>query len=426
MDSSSLIRPLRTRATLVIVLALTGCASHTAAPPAPPFVATAIASAGVIHPTQRLAGIIAPYENVAIQSTLTEPADSVPVQEGDTVTRGELLAQLDTADLQAQLEADLATATSQRAGTTHSEYQGSLNITTGIGQLSSAQAGVQQARANLQRDERDLERDESLLQSGYISEQQVQSQEATVRDDQASLRTAQADLVTARSTVVANGGIGSPGLQSSSVQQAAAQEQVAVAQADEVRVMIAKATIVSPVDGVVVNRNINPGEYPGTRQIFTVQQIDPIFAILHGSSDQVANIEPHASAQIQAPDPGGRDLLVTGSVIGVLNQIIPGSTDFEVKILIRNPAHALRPGMAVVGAVALPAVRGIRIPTTAFTDDNHDTIDVVTPMDTIKTVKVAELAGDGTTSIVTGVAPGTRVVADGQTSVGDGEKVSVK
>jgi hypothetical protein len=44
----------------------------------------------------------------------------------------------------------------------------------------------------------------------------------------------------------------------------------------------------------------------------------------------------------------------------------------------------------------------------------------------VQTVQVAEVADDGSTSIVTGVNPGERVVSDGQTSVGDGEKVAVR
>jgi hypothetical protein len=45
---------------------------------------------------------------------------------------------------------------------------------------------------------------------------------------------------------------------------------------------------------------------------------------------------------------------------------------------------------------------------------------------TVKTLHVVEIASDGSTSIVTGVDPGTLVVNDGQTSVGDGEKVAVR
>jgi hypothetical protein len=97
-----------------------------------------------------------------------------------------------------------------------------------------------------------------------------------------------------------------------------------------------------------------------------------------------------------------------------------------VKVLLKNAGQKLRPGMAVQGNVALPAIRGIRIPLSAFTDDNHDTIDIVTSEDKVKTVHVTEIGDDGTTSVVSGIAAGTRVVSDGQTSVGDGEKVSVK
>ena len=413
-------------ACLVAVAAETaaGCAAHPQAVAPAPYVRTAVAAVGVIRPAEQLAGIIAPYENVALQTTLSEPADVVYVQEGDRVRRGEILARLDTADLQAQLQADLATANGNRANTERTVYQGSMAIAQGFDSVRAAQAGVAQAQANLDRDTRDYVRDQSLLANGYISQQQAQAQQTAVSDDQAGLRSAQSALANARSTVAANGSLGSSGLQASSVQQSAAQEQVALAQAQQIRVEIAKAAIVSPIDGVVVNRNLNAGEYPGTRQIFTIQQVAPVFAVLHGSGAQVAEIAPGASATIVSADTAA-DSRTAGSVVGVLNQIVPGSTDFEVKVLVTNAAGSLRPGMAVQGLVSLPPVRGVRIPTTAFTDDNHATIDVVTPDDTIKTIHVVEIANSGATSVVTGVEGGTRVVSDGQTSVGDGEKVSV-
>ncbi|MBV8197022.1 MAG: hypothetical protein JO263_02715 [Candidatus Eremiobacteraeota bacterium] len=71
-------------------------------------------------------------------------------------------------------------------------------------------------------------------------------------------------------------------------------------------------------------------------------------------------------------------------------------------------------------------MRGVRVPATAFTDDNHDAVMTVRSDDSVKTVKVAELGSDGTTSVVDGLASGTRVVTNGQTSVGDGEKVSFR
>jgi multidrug efflux pump subunit AcrA (membrane-fusion protein) len=324
------------------------------------------------------------------------------------VRKGEVLAQLDTADLRAQYQSDVATAQSNGANTTHNVYQGSLSIQQGVDAL-------RQAQETLTNDQANLVRDQHLFDQGYVSAQTLQQQETLVRNDQAT-------LAAARSTVAANGSLNGPGLQSSTVAQSRAQEEVALAQAQQVQVSIQKATIYSPIDGVVVNRNLNPGEYPGNRQIFTIQQMNPVYAILHASADQVARISTGAPATVTVA--GAQNFRASGHVVGVLNQIVPGSTDFTVKVLLENPQFKLRSGMPVSTTVALPELRGVRVPETAFIDDNHDSLLTVDPTGIVKTVKVAEVGNDGTTSIVSGVSAGTRVVSNGQVSVGDGERIS--
>jgi HlyD family secretion protein len=389
-----------------------------------PFVETTVAGNGVIVPGEQLAGVIAPYQNVAIASTLTEPADVVNVQEGDVVHRGEVLAQLDTADLEAALQSDVAQAQSDKASTSHNVFAGTLSIAQGVDAMHSAQTAVRQAQANLTRDQTDLHRFQQLLVNGYIAEQQVAQQQTTVNDDEQTLRANIAAAASANSNVAANGStVSAPGLQSSTVQASQATEQVALANANQERVQIEKATITSPIDGVVVNRNLNPGEYPGTRQLFTLQQVDPIYAILHGSGAQIAQIAKGAPATILSTD--SKRSQRNGTVAGVLNQIVPGSTDFQVKVVLQNPNGALRPGMAVSGSVRLPGVHGIRVPSTAFTDDNHDSVMIVQD-GRVKTAHVVEIASDGQNSIVSGLDAGTRVVDNGQTSVGDGENVAVR
>jgi HlyD family secretion protein len=406
------------------ILASTGCGRHQSAGAVrPPFVQTSIASDGTIQPAQHLAGIVAPYQNVAIQSTLAEPADAVYVREGDSVHAGQVLAQLDTSDLEAQMQSDLATANSNHANTTHTVYQGSLSIAQGEDTVRTDEAAVRQAQQTLTNDQTNLSRDQNLLAQGYISQQSVDAQSTLVRNDQQALSSADANLASARSTVQANGTISGQGLQAAAVRQSQAQEEVALAQAQQVRVQIGKATLVSPIDGVVVNRNLNPGEYPGNRELFTLQQINPIYAVLHASSEQVARIANGGAATVTAPDVGGSQRF-SGRVVGVLNEINPGSTDFQVKIQLANPLQRLRPGMVVQGTIATPPISGVRVPTTAFTDDNHDAVMTVQPDDSIKTVRVAEIGNDGTNSVVSGVTTGTRIVTNGQSSVGDGEKVS--
>lgn len=364
------------------------------APPAP-YVATTVATQGTIFPSSQLAGIIAPYENVAIQTTLVEPADDVYVQEGDMVRRGQVIAQLDTEDLESQLASDLA-------NTSHTYYQGGLSISQGSDAL-------RQAETTLRTDELNLERDEALLRQGYIARQTVDAQLETVRNDE---QAASAD----RATVQANGSLNGSGLQASAIAQAHAEAQ-------QVRVAITKATIYSPITGVVVNRNLNPGEYPGDRQIFTLQQIDPIFAVVQGSGVQIAHIETGAPATVDISDLGAR---VTGHVVGVLNQIVPGSTNFMVKIIIANPAHTIRPGMSVQASVNLPSLSGVRVPDTAFTNENHTQVMIVNQQSVVQIATVNEIGTDGTTSVVSGVAPGTRIVSNGMASVGVGERVSLR
>jgi HlyD family secretion protein len=396
---------------VALVALVSGCAKHQAAP-TPPYVQTTVANTGSVSPSSAMSGLIAPFENVAVQTTLVEPADTVNVQEGDHVHVGQLLTQLDTADLQAQLQSDIATAQSDAANTTHTVYSGNESITQG-------NQGVSGARASLARDQTQMERDGTLYRQGYVSLATYQADQATVRNDQATLNS---DIA----TMQANGAsINAPGLQQSSVAQAEAQEKVALAQAQQVRVSIQKATITSPINGVVVNRNLNPGEYPGSREIFTLQQVSPIYAVLRGSADQIVGIHPGATATVTTNDATGVHSY-TGRVVGVLNEIQPGSTQFQVKVVLDNVTGVLRPGMAVNGGVSLPDVRGVLVPLTAFTDDNHDSIQIVNSDDTVKSVSVTEVASDGKNSVVKGINAGTRVVSNGQSSVGDGEKISLQ
>src|SRR5579863_1838796 len=68
-----------------------------------------------IDPSVVLSGIVAPLQNVAITNTLTEPVAALYVNEGDTVTKGEVLARLSSRELQADLEAARRTAAGARA-----------------------------------------------------------------------------------------------------------------------------------------------------------------------------------------------------------------------------------------------------------------------------------------------------------------------
>lgn len=410
-------------AVVLAVLALTGCAAKQSQPPAarPTAVQTVAAADGTVAPTLNLPGIIAPLQDVALSSTLTEPADAVNVQEGDHVTRGQVLAVLDTADLRATLSSDISTAQSDQAKTVQTQYTAQLSITQGNDQVRSAQAALQQAQQTLRNDQANLARDQQLLGSGFIAQQTVDQQATTVRNDEQAVQSAQANVSNAAAQVQANGN-GNQGLQAANVAAARTAAQAAYAQADQIRTQIAKATIVSPVDGVIVNRNLNPGEYPGNRQIFTIQELDNVYAILNATTSDVFSVPSGAHVSVSAQ---GQSRPFTGRVVAVLDQLTPGSTNFAVKVQLANPGGRLHSGVPVTGTIALPATSGITIPATAYLDDTHTSVLAVGSDNVARTVKVSEVRSDGSRAIVRGLAAGTPVVANGQAGIADGQHVTV-
>jgi RND family efflux transporter MFP subunit len=427
---------------LVAALSASGCAKqeakHARAGASPNPIPTVAARATTVRATSGISGIIAPYQNVAITSSLSEPADQVRVNEGDRVRAGETIAVLDTADLRAQLaqaqstvETDLRNAESDDAKVVQTRYTARLNIDTGTNGVSSARAALAQAQQTLSNDQVNLVRDRSLVGNGYVPQQTVDQQVTTVQNDQAAVRNAQANLQTAITNESVNGNQ-STGLQASTVASAIADARAAHAVVDQARAQVLqlqtqidKATIVSPVDGVIVNRNLNPGEYPGSRTIFTIQQIDQVYAELNASSADTFSIPAGAAVTLTVAGSGSQTY--TGHVVAVLGQVTPGSTNFTVKVLVQNPDEKLQSGLPVSATVALPAVHGVGIPTAAFLDDTHTSVMIADDelVDVVaKTVHVRELASDGTTSIVSGLKSGQDVIANGQLGVADGQTLS--
>jgi multidrug efflux pump subunit AcrA (membrane-fusion protein) len=406
--------------------------------PTSPPIPTVQVKHGTVRATSTISGVIAPFQNVMLSSSLTEPADSVSVNEGDRVRAGQVLAVLDTADLRANLdqarstvETDLRNAASADAKVSAVQYQGELAIEQGHDQVQAARAALAQAQHTLAQASQDLDRDRRLLANGYVAQQQFDQQQTTAAVDAAQVRSAEANLQTALTNARVNG-TSDQGLQAAGIAAAQADALAAHATVDQARAQVAqyqaqidKATIVSPVDGILVNRNLNPGEYPAGRTLFVVQQLDHVYAELNASSADTFAIPSGAPVTISA---AGSVAAYHGKVVAVLGQVTPGSTNFAVKIDIANPGLKLVSGLPVTASIALPAVSGLAIPTKAFLDDTHASVmladDELT--ETIaKTIHVRELASDGTTSIVSGnLKQGDSVVANGQLGLTDGQTIA--
>jgi multidrug efflux pump subunit AcrA (membrane-fusion protein) len=412
---------------LLCALALPSCAGgrhyrgHRFASPSPSGIPTAAAAPATVHPTVQIAGIIAPYQNVSMSSSLVEPTDSVDVIEGDYVRKGQVLAVLDTTDLRANYTAAEQNAVSDDARTQQTQYQAQLNIGQGNDQVRNARAALLQAQQTLQLDEVNLRRYQTLLETGYVSQQQVDQQRTMVHNDQQQELSARASLQSAILNAQVNGTY-QKGLQAANVASAIAAAQSAHAQAAQIQASIDKALIVSPVDGIVVNRNLNPGQYPGSSTIFTIQQLNPVYAELNASSEDVFRIRRGAPVSISVAGVDGA--VYHGHISAVLGQVTPGSTNFTVQAILSNPGFRLKSGMAVTGTVSLPPVSGIGVPVTAFLDDAHDSVMTVDSNGAAKLQAVKEKGNDGKTSVVTGLSSGTTVISNGQLGITSGQQIA--
>lgn len=412
---------------LLFALALPSCAGgdrhrgHRLGAATPSSVQTVTAAPATVQPTVQIAGIVAPFQNISLSSSLVEPTDAVNVIDGDYVRKGQVLAVLDTTDLQASYDAAVQSARSDDARTEQTQYQAQLNIGQGSDQVRNAQAALLQADQTLKLDELNLHRYETLLQTGYVSQQQVDQQRTMVHNDQQQELSARASLASAALNEHVNGSY-QKGLQAANVATALASAKSAHAQAAQIQSSIDKALIVSPVNGVVVNRNLNPGQYPGSQTIFTIQQLDPVYAELNASSEDVFRIPRGAPVSISVAGVDGA--LYRGRISAVLGQVEPGSTNFTVQAILANPGLRLKSGMAVTGTVSLPSVSGVSVPVTAFLDDAHDSVMIVAQNGVAQRQSVKEKGTDGKTSIVTGLPSGARVIANGQLGISAGENIA--
>jgi multidrug efflux pump subunit AcrA (membrane-fusion protein) len=375
---------------------------------------------GVLHPSLEIAGVVTPFRQVGIAADLTEPIGDVDVQEGDHVHVGQALAHLITDDLEAQLSSAQRTVAEDVARYSQAAYQTSATNAQDEAAIRSAQSAFHQAGVSLNGAQTDLKRYQALEAQGYLAPQTVDQQRTTVMNDMAAVNSAQASLNQAVANARANGRGNDAGVQQAELQSAQAAADAGQATVEQLRRQIARAAIVSPLDGIVDAVNANPGEYPSGRQLFTIEQVSSVYALLPTSTAQVVQIRPGAPATLTTSGNAQKD---SGKVVAVLDELQPGTTNFTVKVLVPNADGHLHAGMPVTGEVALPAVSGIEIPMTAFIDDTHASVYVVED-DVVKTTTVRDVKDDGTNAIVTGLTAGTTIVSDvDSANVGNGDRI---
>jgi multidrug efflux pump subunit AcrA (membrane-fusion protein) len=184
----------------------------------------------------------------------------------------------------------------------------------------------------------------------------------------------------------------------------------------------------SPLDGVVTDRPLYPGEMAAAgTALITVMDLSRITARAHIPQNDAAVLKVGNKATIAVP---GLEEPVEGKVILISPALDPNSTTVEVWVQAKNPKQTLKPGSSVrLSMVAAEVPDALVVPAAALlTGGDGATTVMLIAQDqhaNQQAVKVG-IRQDDKLQITEGVKEGQRVVTEGAYGLPDKAKVSVE
>ncbi|MBI4472150.1 MAG: efflux RND transporter periplasmic adaptor subunit [Acidobacteria bacterium] len=333
----------------------------------------------------------------------------VAVREGQSVKQEDVLARMAAEELEArgnQIQASLDGITSQTR-----QQQAALEMRRGVvenqirqarGQADAArmvaerlregsrpqeirvaEAAVTQAQAELERRRNEHQRMAKLLEAGAISKQEYDVARTTLVSAESALQTARERLALTREgprreeiaeadarlrSAEAGVGIAESGRKEIEIQQqvleaARARERELRAQLEAARIQLGYTEVRSPLDGVVLLKNVESGEVvsPGT-PVVTVGDIQNLWMNIYIPETQTGLVKLGQSVSVRVdsfPDEtfGGKVTFIssesefTPKTIQTLEERV--KLVYRVKVSLENAQQKLKPGMPADAEIQL-------------------------------------------------------------------------
>jgi HlyD family secretion protein len=284
----------------------------------------------------------------------------VPVQEGDRVAAGTVLARIDTADIELALRRGRAERDQALAQLRLVEAGARVeDVRQARAQFQSAEADVRAAESELDSAEADLQRFEALLQSNAGSRKQ--------RDDAATRR----DVMAAR-VAAARERAGAARQQLARLEAGSRPEEIAAARArvaslDAQMATLEKseadAVLASPVLGVVTAKTARAGEIVARgAPIVTITDLDAAWANVYVDAPLVPTLRLGQAATLVTD--AGQRLPGTITFISPRAEFTPRNVQtaaersklvYRIKISVDNREGILKPGMPVEAEFESPS-----------------------------------------------------------------------
>lgn len=264
---------------------------------------TAPVHTGDLTVTVTATGIVQPINQVDVGSELSGIIESVDVDYNDHVKSGQVLARLNTDRLRAQVV----------------QSQAALKV---------AQARVEQANATVHETQLKLQRCKRLAKSKMCSEEEVDS-------DQADYERALADTTMAKAQVT---------------------QAQAVLDGDTTN--LDKAVIHSPIDGIVLTRNVEPGQTVAasfqTPTLFTLaENLSRMELLVDVDEADVGEVKDGQPAMFTVDAYPARSFPARISQVRYGAKTVEGVVTYETVLNVDNTDLLLRPGMTATADITV-------------------------------------------------------------------------
>ncbi|HEV1287762.1 MAG TPA: efflux RND transporter periplasmic adaptor subunit [Bryobacteraceae bacterium] len=242
-----------------------------------------------------------------------------PVDIGDHVKKGDLLIEIETPDLDAQIAQGEATLAQSRA--TVQQLRAALAVAKSNAKLAATTA----------------ERYRILLQQESVAKQDYDNQAAAAEVAEANINQAQENIHAAEATIAAN-----------------------VANVRRMQELKIYANLVAPYDGIVTFRSgqsdpgtlISSGNTTATKELIRVSEIDTIRIFVNVPQSYSTLIHAGQTADLIVDEFPGRTF--PARVRGTTNSVDPSTRALLAVLLVDNPKGELLPGMYAKVRFALP------------------------------------------------------------------------
>jgi len=352
-------------------------------------------------------GVIEPSRTTIIIPLMPGEVTKVLVDKGDRVNQGDLLLKMDTREIDKNIE-------QAQAGVESAKTQLDM-AKEGLRQeeIDQIKETVKQAETQLELAEASYERIKTLRDEGIVSEQEYE-QVLTEKN------IAHSNLITAR----INLDMAQSGARDLEIQAARAQLRQAEIQLELAEMARDDARITSPRDGVIISREVEPGELIGEAQPpLVLGSLDPLHLNIKVGERDIGLVEKGQEANISLR------ALSDKKIVGIVKQVSPvadpDSRLFKVTIEIENPGQEIRPGMYAEGTIIIDTGPQYPvIPEEAVHSENDGKYVYTVRDDRVSPRPVS--TGDienGQIQITSGLQEGEKVIVGAEEEIVPGQKI---